>query len=119
MKFASRGISRNHEERIGKELATRIQSRAVETKKLITSRRRSLSNDSVARKQAVQKDRRRRIDKVLHPEKYRTKSPTVRKAGKGGSDAEIPQLARSQVYRGPAGTSSISRINANRRPARG
>ena len=118
MKFASRGISGHHEKMIRKELATRIQGRAEETKKLIISRRRTLSSDSVARKQAVEKEKQRRIDKVLHPEKYRTNSPTVRKAGKGGG-ADMPELARSQVYRGPAGSSSMSRINANRRPARG
>ena len=115
MKFACKGVSGHHQAKIKREITSRVQARLEKTKTLISARRRSLVADSAERKLAGERERQRKLDKVLNPDKYRTNSPTVRRAGRNNNEEDMPELARSQVYRGPAGSSSISKINANRR----
>ena len=92
-----------------------------ETSKILLMRRKTLKENSKNQENAQIKSKKRKLDKIINPEKYYSKSPSVRKVGgdPNSSNPFIPELGRSQIKRSSAGSSNLSKLYLNRRPQRG
>ena len=120
IKIAAKGIKSKHLKTIRKEFESRIKSKMQETSKILLMRRKSLKENSKNQENAYINSKKRKLDKIINPEKYYSKSPSVRKVGGNtSSNPIIPELGRSQIKRASAGSSNLSKLYLNRRPQRG
>jgi len=111
----SRGMAMRHVDKITGAVGHYLKSRLRDEIKVASMRKQQLeSNRALQKKYALDK-RRRKMDRLLHPEKHRSKSPSVRIASvdKEQSGQFIdPDMFRSKA--GPArSTASRSRYQPN------
>jgi len=115
--LSCKGIKARHKALVAREFKDRIRSQMQLTSRLVTSRRKALEEEVSIRHEAIEKSKKRKLDQVINPEKYRSTSPSVKRTG--ASNPFAPELGRSQVSRTSAGSSSMSKLNLNRKPQRG
>lgn len=94
-KGVSKGVSRSTYKAIVEAVSSYLGNKLDDEVKLLEVRKRQQEVSIKNSETVKQKKRAQKLDRILHPEKYKSKSPTVRSPGSGGtgSGRYVPSAA--------------------------